>query len=501
MAAADYDVIVVGGGPGGLAAAGEAHRCGAAPLILEREERLGGILKQCIHDGFGLLRYEQRLTGPEYARGEIRRVDQAKLPRLTGAYLTRLERAEDVWRLTVITPAAGVETVTARALVMATGCRERSDRQVFLQGDRPAGIFTAGQAQRLINIDGYLPGRRVVILGSGDIGLIMARRFTLEGAEVLGVFEIEPEPSGLPRNVAQCLEDFDIPLHLRSTVTTVTGRHRVEGVTVCPVDERGVVQDQGCYRIACDTLVLSVGLIPENDILLDRGTRLDPTTQGPFLDQHRRGEEPGLHVCGNAAAVYDLVDYVSECGTLAGRSAAAWALGGAEPAPSVPLAAGGHVRLVLPQFLSLSAGKGACKGAAREEAARDGAGNGVVRQEAAGEGAGKGAARQEAALAEAAACKAPPDKAGPAEGGADPASPGDEGPAGALGQGEIPLYARVRRRIERANVRLTQDGRELYADTARYVKPQEMQRIPLDPSVLTRIDPNGGPVQLSMEEQ
>jgi thioredoxin reductase len=373
--AEEYDVTVIGGGPAGLAAAEAAADAKARVLVIEREERAGGILKQCIHDGFGVLRYGERLTGPEYALRDLEAVRRAGVDLSCRTFVHELCRRERGWTLTVVDGQRGLRQIASPALVMATGCRERSDRQIFLQGERPAGIFTAGQAQRLININGVLPGRRVVILGSGDIGMIMARRFTLEGAEVLGVWEIRGEASGLPRNVAQCLEDFDIPLLLNMTVTAVHGRERVEAVTVVPVDERGAPIEERAERIECDTLVLSVGLIPEIDLLLERGrdkpapaeagAELDPRTGGLCVNQFRETGLPGLFLCGNALQVYDLVDYVSQCGAIAGRRAAAYALGrlsgrqggqglhGRQGAASlgIPLEAQKGAAVVVPQFL------------------------------------------------------------------------------------------------------------------------------------------------------
>ena len=286
----------------------------------------------------------------------MRRLD---VPAFTGAFVHTLRDTGVGWQITLITPDEGVFAVDASSVVMATGCRERSDRQVLLHGERPAGIFTAGQAQRLINIDGVMPGREVVILGSGDIGLIMARRFTLEGARVRGVYEIQPAASGLARNVAQCLEDWEIPLHLGTTVTDVHGRDRVEAVTVCPVDGAGGPDRSQARDVRCDTLVISVGLIPENDILVDLGMTLDERTGGPAINQRRESEMPGLFVCGNAVAVYDLVDYVSECGRAAGRAAARHALdrpargapGGGNPQGDVPVTPGHGISGLIPQRL------------------------------------------------------------------------------------------------------------------------------------------------------
>ena len=327
----DVDVLIVGGGPAGLSAALAARDAGAQALVIEREDRLGGVLKQCIHDGFGVLEYGERLTGPEYAHRHVAALADREIhdpgtrdlaiPTMTGAYLHSLRRDGARWGIELIT-SRGIQSISSAAVVMATGCRERTDRQIYLHGDRPAGVFTAGQAQRFINVDGVMPGRNVVVLGSGDIGLIMARRFVLEGARVQGVYEIQPTVSGLARNVAQCLEDWNIPLHLRTTVTEVHGRDRVEAVTVCPVDESGVPDQRAATRVPCDTLILSVGLIPENDIIADLGLPLELSTGGPAVTQDRETRLPGLYVCGNALTVYDLVDYVSECGRAAGTAAA-----------------------------------------------------------------------------------------------------------------------------------------------------------------------------------
>jgi NADPH-dependent 2,4-dienoyl-CoA reductase/sulfur reductase-like enzyme len=370
IARKDYDVIVIGGGPAGLAAATASAAKGARTCLVEREERLGGILKQCVHDGFGLVRFGEQLAGPEYARRFIdltARTD-TEVHLETFVHAVRKEggrHGERRYVLECINRGEGAWEASARALVLATGCRERTDRQVFIHGDRPAGILTAGLAQHLVNIEGLLPGRRAVILGSGDIGLIMARRLTLEGMEVEGVYELKGEPSGLSRNLRQCLEDFGIPLHLSTTVTEVHGSRRVEAVTVARVDARGQVQAGGARRIACDTLILSVGLIPENEIATSLGLSLDPATRGPRVDQEGESAVDGVFVCGNALHVNDLVDYVSESGEAAGAAAAAHALratakegpAGA-PREAVRLKAGPGLLYVVPQFLdSARAGK------------------------------------------------------------------------------------------------------------------------------------------------
>jgi len=352
----DWDVIVIGAGPAGLAAAAAACDAGAGVCLVERESRPGGILKQGIHDGFGLVRYGEKLTGPEYAWRDIEAVRRRNIPIWTETFLLELQRAGDGFVLTMQNREQAVFQLTARALVAATGCRERTARQIFIHGQRPAGIYTAGTVQHMINIQGYLPGRRCVILGSGDIGLIMARRLVLEGARVEGVYEIKPEPSGLTRNLVQCLQDYNIPLHLSTTVTRVLGRERVEGVVVCPADENlRPLPDRGRI-VPCDTLVLSVGLIPENDILEPLGVELNPRTGGPVVDQRLAANVPGLFSCGNALHVNDLVDYVSESGEIAGRAAAAYALGRTQPPNHAELVPEGDILYAVPGRLDLAAG-------------------------------------------------------------------------------------------------------------------------------------------------
>lgn len=352
-----WDVIVIGAGPAGLAAAVAAHQFGAKVCLVERENRPGGILKQCIHDGFGLVRYGQKLTGPEYAWRDIEQTRQLGIHIYTETFLLGLGKNGDEFTLTLQNQEQAVFQLSTRALVSATGCRERTARQVFIHGQRPAGVYTAGTVQRLINIDGHMPGKRCVILGSGDIGLIMARRLVLEGAQVVGVYEIKSEPSGLTRNLVQCLQDYNIPLHLSTTVTVVHGRERVEGVSISRVDEE-LQPLRGTDRyLPCDTLVLSVGLIPENDILAPLGVKMDSRTGGPEVDQRMATSVPGLYSCGNALHVNDLVDYVSESGEIAGQAAALHALDpGGRKADHLPLTIQGGIHYTVPCCLNMAVG-------------------------------------------------------------------------------------------------------------------------------------------------
>ena len=345
------DVLVIGGGPAGLAAALAAHQNGAQVLLIEREARLGGILKQCIHDGFGLVRYGEKLSGPEYAGRFIDAFRTAGIEALTLTFVTRIEKTPEGFAVTLVNR-DGVETVTAKALVLATGCRERTAKQVAIHGTRPAGVFTAGTAQHFTNLLGQLPAKKCVILGSGDIGLIMARRLTLEGAEVLGVYEAKPTPSGLTRNIHQCLHDYHIPLHLSHTVTRVFGPDRLTAVEISRVDEHMNPIPGTEQIVECDALILSVGLIPENELAEGLGVEIDPKTKGPVYDAQLMITVPGVFSCGNALHVNDLVDYVSESGETAGTYAAGYSGAARE---LLPITAGEGLLYAVPQRLDLNA--------------------------------------------------------------------------------------------------------------------------------------------------
>jgi NADPH-dependent 2,4-dienoyl-CoA reductase/sulfur reductase-like enzyme len=357
----NFDAVVIGGGAAGMAAALELDDAGFSTALIDREDHLGGILMQCIHNGFGLHEFAEELTGPEFAERLIQRLKTSHIAVCLNTTVisftadssspSALAAVPGGYKeLFCVSPDQGVLRILARAVILAMGCRERNRGNVRIPGSRPAGVYTAGLAQRLVNIEGYIPGKNVVVIGSGDIGLIMARRMRWVGCSVKAVVEIMPYPSGLTRNIVQCLRDFDIPLYLSSQTTNIFGNDRVEGVEVTPM-ENGALVPEKRFRIDCDTVLLSVGLVPENELSKDAGVELNGTTGGPLVDSTLMTSVEGVFACGNVLHVHDLVDWVAEESRRAGQYAAAWLKGG-RPVLQVRNKAGSNVRYVNPGKLN-----------------------------------------------------------------------------------------------------------------------------------------------------
>jgi thioredoxin reductase len=341
-----FDAVVVGGGAAGMAAALELEARGKKVAVVEREEGLGGILTQCIHNGFGLIEFNEELTGPEFAERFAERVEGTKIASFCRTTVIELDATGELKTLTCVSAESGVLRLHSKAVVLAMGCRERNRGNIRIPGSRPAGVYTAGLAQRLVNIEGYIPGKDVVVIGSGDIGLIMARRMSWIGCKVHAVVEILPYPSGLTRNIVQCLHDFDIPLHLSHLTTNIYGRGRVEGVEITPI-ENGALRTEKAFDIACDTVLLSVGLVPENEISRNAGVAINPMTNGAWVDSTMMTNVDGVFACGNVLHVHDLVDYVVEESRRAGSFTADW-LEGRRPRGEIRVKAGSNIRYVNP---------------------------------------------------------------------------------------------------------------------------------------------------------
>lgn len=358
----EVNTVIVGGGPAGLSAAVAAYDAGERSiLIVERDTHLGGILQQCIHNGFGLQWFKEELTGPEYAQRFVDQVEERGIESVTGTMVLELqqhsENAPFDKTVLCLSPSEGVLELRAKSVILSMGCRERVRGNLKTPGTRPVGIYSAGLAQRLVNLEGVMPGHKVVILGSGDIGLIMARRMTWEGAEVKMVCEIMPYSAGLARNIQQCLIDQNIPLHLSTTVIDIHGKDRLEGITIAKVDEkRNPIPGTEQY-VECDTLLLSVGLLPENELSKGLGVEMDPITNGPKVDENRQTSIPGVYACGNVLHVHDIVDFVSKESTIAGESAAKYNLKAEAAADNhtVTVKPAGVARYTVPQRASLDA--------------------------------------------------------------------------------------------------------------------------------------------------
>ena len=346
----NMELVIVGGGPAGMAAAVAAYEAGIRDLvILEREDSLGGILKQCIHNGFGLHRFGEELTGPEYAYRYEKQVRELNIPFMTDTMVIDIDENKTV---TAMNKEKGIFFIDAKAIILAMGCRERPRGALNTPGTRPAGVYTAGTAQKYVNMKGYMPGKEVVILGSGDIGLIMARRMTLEGARVHAVCELMPYSGGLARNIEQCLNDFGIPLRLSHTVVDIHGKDRLTGVTIAKVDENRRPIPETREYIPCDTLLLSCGLIPENELTRGAGITLDRVTNGAVVDGGRETEIEGIFACGNVLHVHDLVDFVSEEAVIAGEAAAEYIKGRPEKKAPISITTDGKIRYTVPQRIT-----------------------------------------------------------------------------------------------------------------------------------------------------